>query len=457
MKWKFLPLVVLLGFVVLSVGVYAEKVTLQFWGSVSPEWDQLVNDFNKDHPDIFVKLSDIGDTVWGSPKMLTAVAAGRGPDLIWQPRHTLKQWASQGIFRPIDSYLQRDKIDPDNWYPIQYRENRWLDQMYGLPLQTDTRFLYWNKKLFKEAGMDPETPPKTWIDLENFTVKLNKEESDGSYKQIGFIPYYGNTWTWLYAWLNGGEFFGDEEQRTATPDDPRIVEALEWMVNFYDKYLGGIGSASAFLEGFASLAQNPLVTGKLAMEGNGNWQLSFFSQFPEFEYGMAPMPYPEDGVKTTWSCAWSLTMSVSTENPDECWEFIKWATGVEGYRSFATKGFEQTVKDWKRQQLPGEAIYVPPNPTNKEAEKMLRAEFASKLPPKLRKEWELTMDGLNWTHGCGDEWGAGGLTYWVEIDKASQNALHHKMTALEALQVAKKNVQRELDRIWARVDKQRGK
>ncbi len=452
-KTLFLIATVSLLIGVIAMPTSAQKTTISYWGWIGPEDIAVYREFENQHPDIKVKESLISDE-WASTseKFLAAIAAGNAPDVSLQNRHQFKQWASRGPFYDLTDLIEKDGMTADDWYPVQWIESSWAGKQYALPWDTDTRFLYWNKELFKEVGLDPEVPPKTWDELAEFTVKLTKKDTKGNYEQQGFLPYYGNTWTWLYGWLNGGEFL-DKEQKKCTSDDPRIVYALEWMVDFYDKYTGGMETAASFLQGFQTAAQNPFVTGKLAMQGNGNWNLSDFATFPDLEYGMSAMPIPntESGVKTTWSCGGSIAISRDTKNPEAAWIFTKWLTGPGGYKARATAGMEIRAKEWKRQQLPGEPVFVPPLATNKAAVKMLEDEFVPLLPPKFQEEYRLSVDALNWTHGCGQEMGMVGLTYWNEMHAATEAALYHKMSAEEALIQCRDNVQKALDEAWKQV------
>jgi len=430
----------------------AKKVTITFWGWIAPEWVATYRDFEKQHPHIRIKESLISQE-WASTseKFLTAIAAGNAPDASVQNSHQFSQWSSQGTFYDITELVKRDKIKAEDWFLPQWKGTFWAGKQFALPGITDTRFLYWNKKLFREAGLDPESPPKTWDELEQIAPKLTKKDQKGNIVQYSFIPYYGNTWTWLYGWLNGGEFL-DSTGKKITCDDPRIVYALEWMVNFYDKYCGGAELAASFLQGFQGLAMDPFVLGKLAMEGNGNWMLNTFPNFPDLDYGMSPMPIPntKTGVKTTWSCGSYYAISAGTRHPEEAWTLIKWLSGPEGAKAYAANALVYKKKEWKRQQLPGEVVYVPDLFTNRKAAKVLQEIYLPKLSSKLRDEYRLAVDALNWTHSC-TEMGLVGLTYWNEMDAATQAALYHKMTPKQALLQCKERTQKALDEAWATV------
>lgn len=430
-----------------------EQVTLQFWGWLAPEQVATYRAFEDQYPNIKIQESLVSqDWASSSEKFLAAMAAGQAPDVSVQNRHQFKQWASQGPFLDLTDLAERDGVTIDDFYPVQFRETMFDGKLYGLPWSTDTRFLYWNKDHFREVGLDPEQPPETWEELEEYTALLNKRNASGRIERYGFIPYYGNTWTWLYGWLNGGEFLS-EDKKTVTLTDDRIAYALQWMVDFYDEYAGGAQTASSFLEGFQAQAQDPFVTGQLSMVGTGNWQIAFFAAFPDLDYGMAPMPIPNtsSGQQTTWSCGGSIAVSANTQYPEEAWTLTKWLTGPEYWRVYATEGLEAKQLEWEREELPGKAIYVPDLACSRDAAAMLARDFTGNLSPKVQAEYQLAVDALEWTYGCGEEMGLVGLTFWNEVHQATEAALYHQMSVEEALEAAEQNVQTALDEAWARV------
>ena len=137
----------------------------------------------------------------------------------------------QGPFLDIRPYAERDGVVRDDWFASQWDGTFFNGRQFALPGVTDVRLFYWNKDHYREAGLDPEVPPATWDELEAVTAKVTKRDNSGRITQFGFLPYYGNTWTWLYGWPNGGEFV-DETGRIITCDDPRIVYAwIGWSIS----------------------------------------------------------------------------------------------------------------------------------------------------------------------------------------------------------------------------------
>jgi ABC-type glycerol-3-phosphate transport system substrate-binding protein len=335
-------------------------------------------------------------------------------------------------------------------------ETSWQGSIYGLPKNTDVRYLFWNKAHFEEVGLDPTKPPTTWAELEEYSAKLNKKDNAGNFDRIGFVPYLvGNSWMWLYGFLNRAPAISDDK-RTILVDDPRWAEALQWMVDFYDKYIGTFELANAFSEGVSAAGLgDPFAAGKVSMVAHGNWVVGNLFRSPGVEWDCAPMPIPPRGVKSTWSCGWSVVVPPSAKYPEAAWELLRWWTGMEGWEAQATATVADTARHWEREKIVGEPQYWPDLAVYLPAQKMLGEKYVSKLDDTAKKAWDLSIDALaNWTHGCGTEMGVAALEYWVEIDNAVRSALAHKVSPTEAMQACKKKVQEGTDRAWEAIDAQ---
>jgi multiple sugar transport system substrate-binding protein len=430
----------------------AEAVTINLWWWTAEPWNTTADTYNKVQDKIKVNLSESGDMVWGDQKYMTAAAAGTGPEAAIQNRHTFMQFAAKKLYRPLDDYFKMDGYKKEDFFPVQFGESSWQGVLYGMPLYTDTRHLYWNKKQFAEVGLSEE--PKTWSDLETYTEKLNKKTDKGDFECMGFVPYLvGNSWAWMYGFLNKAPAISDDK-RTILCDDPRWVEALDWLVNFYDKYLGSFEIASAFNQGFATQTQDLFAQQRVSMVITTDDAMNFYLRFPQLDFIMSPAPIPPKGEKSSWSCGWTFVIAPEAKHPDEAWQYIKWQTGVDGWRAIAEAEKAETLRLWQREQVPGEPQYMPHEACYIPATDMLVKEYISKLPEQRQKEYALGIDCLkSWTHGCGTEMGVAALSYWVEIDNAFRAALSHKMSAAEALTQCKEKVQKATDEAWAAIEK----
>ena len=145
-------------------------------------------------------------------KLLTAVAGGTPPAAYYADRFTVPQFAYQGFFTDITEPAKAAGVTADQYFDFAWQEATYKDNIYALPFDTDTRALWYNKDIFKEAGLDPEKPPQTLDELKQVAAKLTKKGAGGQITRFGFHPLYDQMW--LYTWGFGvqGRVPGSQDQ-----------------------------------------------------------------------------------------------------------------------------------------------------------------------------------------------------------------------------------------------------
>ncbi|MHB1295036.1 MAG: extracellular solute-binding protein [Anaerolineae bacterium] len=437
--------------------VVGEPVTIDIWGWTGLTWDAVWAAFTEQNPMVKVNLTDIGENVFGDQKFMTAVAAGKGPSVAVQNKHTFSQFAAKGMYMDIGAYFDADGLQADDYFKMQLNEVTWGGKIYGLPRWGAVRYLHWNRKHFEEAGLDPDVPPTTWAELEEFAEKLNVKSSDGEYERYGFIPYLvGNSWMWLYGGLNGAKALSDDK-RTVLCDDQKWIDALDWMIKFYDNYVGSFELANSFSDGISSAGLgDPFNAGKISMSADGDWAVETRLRKPDLDWNVAPMPIPEGGQSYSWSCGYCWVIPPSAKYPDAAWQAVKWLTGIPGWKAMADASVEDVARTWEREQIEGDPYYWPQDPDYIPAYDMVTTDYIAKMPDHLQEVWSVGQDMLmNHSTGCGtDLMGLAALEYWTEMDNAVRSALSHKMTAEEAMLDCKTKVQQATDRAWEAVETQ---
>ena len=429
-----------------------EPVDLQVWWRINPTVEGALSVFQKENPNIKIALGDLGEAVYGTPKYVTAVAAGKGPDVAYQNRHTFGQFASRKLYRPIEDLMKRDNIKKEDFMAGPIQDLTWQGTLYGLPHTAGTRFWFWNRKHFQEAGLDPDKGPTTWEEIEEVAPKLNKKTGD-KFNRYGFLPNFPpglSDQLLIWAMENGGSSM-DPEGRTVTIDSDPWVEALTWCVNCIDKYAGGYSSAASFMEGFSGQPVDPFAQGLVSMCSYGNWMIDQYSRFPDLDYfgaGAMPVPAKFKDKKVNWSCGWTFVIDPNTKLVEEGWKLIKWLEGPEYVRAAGTVGLDLTTKDWERQKLPGKPIFAPTPPVYKPAMEVMEKEYYSKLPDREKKLMALYLESENYAVGCGKIAGLAAAELWTGFKNAWEAALTKKNTPREALVNAKKDVQTALDTAW---------
>ncbi|AEE95240.1 ABC transporter substrate-binding protein [Mahella australiensis] len=427
-----------------------EKVKVIVWGlnplAVGSGNKEMIDAFNKSHPNIeMVPQSTPGTGGYATQdvtKLLAAIAGGTPPDITWLDRFTAAQFAARNALSPLDEYIEAGGLDMGQYASYAVDEIKFDGKIWALPWDTDTRPFYWNKDVFQKAGLDPETPPNTWDELLDYSKKLTVTDAKGNFKQIGFIPNFGNSWLYLYGFQNGAKFLSDDG-RTALLNAPEVVEALEFMVKGYD-LLGGAKKVNAYSSTFQGEANDPFLTGQVAMIINVNNALQGWSRYkPDLNFGAALAPTPTGENKITWSGGWSWAMPKGAKHPKEAFEVMKWLT-TEGI-----KVQQQGAADYNKKQgrdifIPFPAAYTPAN------EELIKTYIDPLSNETFKKAAQVGMDAMSVSRARPVS--PVGEVLWTEHARAIDKAIYHEMTPKEALDAGNKAVQAELDKFWAEYD-----
>lgn len=460
MKHRYLILL-LVSIIALCPALAAKddgKIKLVVWGLASNEeskgLDAVVAEYERRNPNIDVRVLQMGAGGMNPQKLMTAIAGNVPPDVVHQDRFTIGDWASRDTFRPLDDFIARDRGKPDGIREEEFYEACWAEacydgKVYAVPFNTDDRALYYNKKLFREAGLDPNKPPRTWDELLAYSKKLTKYNKRGGFDRIGFIPNFGNSWLYLYSWQNGGEFMSPDG-RTCTLNNKRSVEALEYMTSVYDA-LKGVEAINSFSSGFKANELDPFLTGLVAMKIDGNWFLNGIARFgPDLDFAVAPAPVPRERFEgkgrfagepkfITWSGGFSLVIPRGARNPEESWRFIKWLVSPEATRISCEAQREYNLSKGRP--------FVPNMTANMKINEMVFREFAPNLP-KYRDSLRLFLDLMPVSKYRPVTFV--GQRLWDEHVRAFDQATRHKKTPQAAMDEGTRIVQKELDKVYGK-------
>ncbi len=297
------------------------------WGGTQKEkFERVVAEFNRTHETIEVKSLFTPNDLSNNQKFFTAVAADIPPDAIFVDGQQTAAWAEQGALEPLDDYMERDGVTKELFFDPCWGQNYYRDHAWAVTYCADPNFAFvWNKKVFREVGLDPERPPRTIAELDKYNDIITVK-TKGKIERMGIIPWaqFGTAnamFSW--GWVFGGDFY-DTETGKVTADHPKNIEALEWMVSYSKKF--DASQVNAFSSGFGSREQSPFYIGVVAMQFLHISQLAEIKQYaPDLDYGITSIPYPEGGEeKSSWVGGWCLAIPVGSKHPDAAWEFIKW-------------------------------------------------------------------------------------------------------------------------------------
>ena len=436
--------------------VWAEptkRVKLIVWGLQSGKdtagLDAQVAEFTRRNPDIELSLLSVGAGSMNPQKLMTSIVGHVPPDVVAQDRFTIGDWASRDAFMSLDDFLAKetgaDAVRRENYYPAAWNEAVYKGKSYAIPTGIDDRLLFYNRQIFREAGLDPDKPPRTWDELLEYSKKLTKYNADGTYQRIGFIPNYGNSWLYLYAWQNGGAFMSPDRTQ-CTLAAPENIGALDYMVKVYDA-LGGIDKINIFQSGFQTNEQDPFYLGKVAMVTNGSWALNGVARYaPGLDFSVAPAPVPAERLQgkgrfagkapyITWIGGYSFAIPAGARHASEAWRFIRFMSSVEG-ALIAAKA------DKKYNEAKGR-----PYVFNLSANKNVNAALLANFPPvnenllKAQRAFVEMLPNAQYRPVT-----FVGQKLWDGHVRAFDRAVAHAQTPKAALEEQQKLVQQELDK-----------
>jgi multiple sugar transport system substrate-binding protein len=313
------------------------ETVLEVWypygGDTSQQMEQYWKAYEAQNTKVGIKAVYAANDLSTNAKLFTAIASGSPPDVTWVDGPQVSEWAARGALEPLDDLINAAGIKPDDYWAPSWKQCVYNGKIWALTYGSDPNFgFFWNKDIFKEAGLDPEKPPQTIDEMDQMGDKVAKV-SDGRIDRLGFIPWnvYGSansmvTWGWDF----GGEFF-DPQNNKITANHPNNVKALEWMVAFAKKY--DPTKISGFMSGFGSGEQHPFITGKIAMAPLGPWELPNIKKYaPNLKYGITFLPTgPGQTEHSSWVGGWTIGIPKGAKHRDAAFDFIKWiSTSDEG-------------------------------------------------------------------------------------------------------------------------------
>ena len=267
----------------------AEEITLSYWGLHGDNYRAAVEDvfaaYNEQTSGVTVVYEQIAD-LWN--KFITALASGDVPDFSFTWSQTLAEYALRGQLAPLDEYFTGD-ITKDDFIATLVDFATHGEELYGVPIYPWTWNLYWNKTLFQEAGLDPESPPTTIEELNEYIHQVTKLSDDGFIESIGMMPFANwDVYQWFYYF--GGSIY-DEETGALTLNHPKNVEMLEWMTSLVADW--GVQNVQRFrgAQGEYHTENYQFWTGRLSFDMMGLWNFEFINRFkPDLEWGVTAPP-----------------------------------------------------------------------------------------------------------------------------------------------------------------------
>ena len=249
-------------------------------GALTEVVDGIVADFEAANPDISVNAIYSGNYDDTRVRALSAINSGESAQMAVMFSIDAYDLIEQDLIVPFDD-LVSDKAWLDSFYPALMANGKIEGKTWGIPFQRSTIVAYYNKDLFRAAGLDPEAPPASWDDLISAGKALTK---DGTYGLM--IPSTGYPY-WMFQALaiqNGKEVMSDDGLTTYF-DDQSVVDTLDFWKSLSSEH--GIMPEGTVEWGTLRQA---FLEGQTAMMWHSTGNLTAVKNNASFDFGVAELP-----------------------------------------------------------------------------------------------------------------------------------------------------------------------
>ncbi|MFT5046859.1 MAG: sn-glycerol 3-phosphate transport system substrate-binding protein, partial [Porticoccaceae bacterium] len=201
-------------------------------GALTKIVDGMVNDFEAANPDIDVNAIYAGNYNDARVKALAALQSGEPAQLSVMFSIDVHELMDLDAIVPFDDIVttQEEKDWLGSFYPALMQNGTVAGKTYGVPFQRSTIVMYYNKDLFREAGLDPEKPPTSWEELAEMGAALTKKNANGNVDQWGaMIPSTGYPY-WMFGALTKqqGQVLMNQEGTEVYFNKPKVIDALNY-------------------------------------------------------------------------------------------------------------------------------------------------------------------------------------------------------------------------------------
>ncbi|OCT16844.1 ABC transporter substrate-binding protein [Paenibacillus pectinilyticus] len=334
-----------------------------WWHSMSGEngriVDKLVTNFNESHKDIKVEAVFQGSYFDSLTKLKASMGTKLGPTMVQVYDIGTRYMIDSKAITPIQTFVDRDKYDISQMDEAIINYYRVENKLYSMPFNTSNPILYYNKDLFKSAGLNPDKPPVLYADITQAATKLTKEGVTGAY--FGTYSWYMEQ----FVANQGAEMVNQGNGRDGLATAWQLngeegVKALTWWKGLVDSQVAihsagkSDGSKKAFTEGkVAMIFDTTAALRDILNSVDGKFEVGtgFFPKSSEASNG---------GVVVSGASNWIMN-SKSDAEQQAAWTFMKYLSEPEqqaffhvntGYFPITQKAYELPIVQENMKQFP---------------------------------------------------------------------------------------------------------
>src|SRR4051812_21243279 len=296
-------------------------------GPITKIIDAFAADFEKENPSIKVRPIYAGTYQETIVKALTAHKSGTPPVTSVLLSTDMFTLIDEDAIVPFDNFAKTadDKAWMGSFYKAFMANSQTGGKTWGVPFQRSTVVMYYNKDLFKEAGLDPNKPPTNWAELKEAATKLTKKDASGKVTQWGVqIPSSGFPY-WLFQTLTtpNDTLLANDAGTQVKFDDPKVIEALQYWVD--------LGKAGVHPPGVVEWGTTPkdFFEKKAAIIYTTTGNLTNVKNNAKFDFGVGMIPANKRKGSPTGGGNFYIFKKAAPAQQEAAFKFIKWITQPE--------------------------------------------------------------------------------------------------------------------------------
>jgi len=304
----------------MALAAYASAEEVVWW---TMNWNEekaqaFAEEFEAQNPDIDVRIeSNVAGGLLN--RIQVALQSGSTPDLIDVQNGNNVPLAETGGLAPLGEALQQAGVDLSDILPASLETATFDGELYGLPFQAEAHALIYNKDAFRDAGLDPDDPPETWVEFIDAAKALTRKDDSGrqlyGYGVAGGGPDQpGNALfrSLPFLWMNGGGILGPDNE--VIINQPASVEGVKLYVDLYTTYKAAPPST---LENDSNALRRLFQVGNVAMIPGATSDIQRIRDAaPDIDIGVAILPHPEGKEPAVILGGWNFIIPADAPNKE---------------------------------------------------------------------------------------------------------------------------------------------
>lgn len=280
---------------------------------------RIVDEFMRRHPGVRVQIESIPSNY--KEKILASMAAGSVADVILLDSPIIPTLLNKSALLDLAPYADSLGVDLGQYFEPVIETYTRGDSLLAFPKGFTPLVMYYNRRLFDDAGLAYPEDGWTWDDYLAAAQRLTVDaDGDGIPEQYGTV-FLTDLYLWQpWVWMNRGDIVSPDGRRASGFfDSPESMEALRFLMDLRTVHGVAPHNLQTVAGSFSSAAASLFYNNRIAMMPSGHWALLGMDEYVrkgDLDVGVVPLPVPEDGVKSTvlYGAGWSVTRQ--TRHPE---------------------------------------------------------------------------------------------------------------------------------------------